>query len=65
MGKVCYCTYPDLAPQHRHDFSHHPNQVLIFIGVVCEPNSLTDGQDFFTNVASKEKKKRGKLMLVS
>lgn len=50
------CSHPDFSLQHRDDLPHHSNQVLILVGVVCEPHSLSYGQDFFTDVAKKQTK---------
>jgi len=51
-----YCTHPDLSLQHSDNLPHHSNQVLIFVRVVCEPDSFTYGQDFFTDIAEENLK---------
>lgn len=55
-GWEIYWTHSDLSPQHRHNLPHHADQVFVFVRVVGEPDGLTDGQDFFTHVAKREKK---------
>lgn len=42
-------TYSNLPFQGGDDLSHHPHQVLVFVRVVCEPDSLPDRQDLFAN----------------
>ncbi len=44
-------TDPYLPVQHRDDLPHHAHQVLVLIGVVCEPHGLADGQDLFADVS--------------
>lgn len=41
--------YPDLPVQGRDDLAHHPHQVLVLVGVVCEPHGLPDRQDLFAD----------------
>ncbi len=44
-------TDPYLPVQHRDDLPHHAHQVLVLIGVVCEPHGLADGQDLLADVS--------------
>lgn len=42
-------TYPNLPFQGGDDLPHHAYQVLVFIRVVCEPHSLSNGQNLFAD----------------
>lgn len=55
-GWAMCCTHSDLSLQHGHNLPHHADEVFVFVCVVGEPDSFTDGQDFFADIAKRDEK---------
>lgn len=47
-------TYTNLPSEDCNHFSHHPDQVLILICVISQPDCLPNGQDLLANIPAEQ-----------